>query len=227
MNRDLTLFEVTAKPLDKLTLAANAMKAYAQRLIQFERCKLENCTLLVDKVLGGSLDSVLNSVGAPIRIRNAKRAFLQTVAGAASIFPVDILTREQAVRSLQRQTENINPRDLNANIFSYRDTYVNVVQDGWTLSVWPWPTNLYTGQTTTITLDVTQWLPDYSADGDEDFLLKECFDWALYQTAIHANMFLKEEQRVQLNKSYADDLWKTVVDWNTSLVDGNYPVTLD
>jgi len=227
MNRSTTLFGVGGPAAqDKLLLACNMMKAYAQRSTTFEMAKTVG-TLVIDKTNGGLVTAVLNGAGQPIRIRSVLRAWLPSIGPISQLYPVDVITRDQQLRSLQRATENIDPRYLSPSTLVGNASYVALVQDGWTLRVWPWPTGLYTGATTTATLDVVQWLPDYSADADEDFLLKECLDWALYQTAFHANFFLKDDQRVSLSAQIMKDLWSSVKTWNASLVEGVVPVTLD
>lgn len=61
----------------------------------------------------------------------------------------------------------------------------------------------------------------------EDFFLKDCIDWMMYKTIQELNMFLKEDQRVQISSAMMKDAWETVVNWNSRLTNTQDELSLD
>lgn len=225
VNRDAALFGTG--PTNKLDMACNMMKAYAQRRRSFEVNKTR-VQVAVDKTTGGLLSAAVSSSDGvtPVKIRSIRHALLPTTDGT-KLFPAEIMTRSAQVESLQRQTENLDPRYLDSHLAG-NSAYTQVVQDGLRIDVWPWPINIYgTSTNTNVYLDVIKWMPDYAGDNDTDFLLVECLDWALFQTIFHLNFFLKEDERFPIAAKSLADLWESVEAWDASLVEGNAPITLD
>jgi hypothetical protein len=61
----------------------------------------------------------------------------------------------------------------------------------------------------------------------EDFFLVECIDWMLYQTIRELNLFLKEDQRIQISNAIMKEAWDTVVSWNSRLKTTDDELDLD
>lgn len=53
---------------------------------------------------------------------------------------------------------------------------------------------------------------------ETDFLLDNCFDWLMYRAIWELNFFLKEDERVQLDRDLINESWEAVKSWNENLI---------
>jgi len=78
-----------------------------------------------------------------------------------------------------------------------------------------------------VTMDVIEFLPEYTKNDSEDFFIVECVDWMLMRCVYYANMTVKEDERIVLSHKMMDEAWQTVEMWDASLVEGVAPIDLD
>jgi hypothetical protein len=79
--------------------------------------------------------------------------------------------------------------------------------------LWPW------GVAQMLHLDVIQWMPEYvETTIESDFFLESCHDWMFYQTLIHLNYFLKEDERIPISDAMMKQAWEAVVNWDTDFI---------
>jgi len=226
INRDSTLFATGGQ--DKLLMAVNMAKMWAQRTHRFERAKAM-ASLAITLQNGGSLTNAIvygSTTNEAIIVRNIERAFLISSDGQG-LFPIDLLTRDEQIQMLARSNENVWPEDRVPSVNDGRLVDVYLVRYGNSVNIWPWPTNLLSAGTGTIVLDIVQTLPEYEDDDDEDFFSTECMDWLLMRTLFYLNIFLKEDEKLTISHKVMDEAWQSVKDWDTSLVESTVPVTLD
>jgi hypothetical protein len=53
---------------------------------------------------------------------------------------------------------------------------------------------------------------------ENDFLLDNCFDWLMYRAIWELNFFLKEDERVSLDRDLINESWEAVKSWNENLI---------
>ena len=163
MNRDSVIFDAgTSGQVDKLLLAANNAKKFAQRRMLFERAR---CTvdIVVDKTSGGDLTTaVLHDDGVtPIDVQTLERAYVPASDGSGLV-PIDLVDRNSQFASVRRRSESVrNP--TNSRIGG-SCLPIRAVRFGDKVFFQNWDTKLYTTQTITGSFDVVRWMPDY-ADG--------------------------------------------------------------
>lgn len=161
MNRAGVTFDVDSPTnVDKLLLAANNAKAYAQRKLVFERARCA-VDLVIDKNVGGALSSaVLTGTTTPCRIMSIEQGYLPTTDG--NHFPVDVVNRASQIKSLQRRTDGVY--DPTRTRIPPQQRYPELVRFNDTIYLYAWDTNLYTTQTISVLMDVVQWMPEYGAN---------------------------------------------------------------
>lgn len=160
MNRDSALFDSNkAGQVDKLLLAANNAKAYAQRRLVFELSKTV-VDIVVDKSTGGLISSaVLHADGVtPVLVQTFERAFLPTSDGV-SLIPVDLVNRDSQVKAIKRRVENVH--DPRGTMVPGSMSFMQVVRFGDRMFVQNWDSALYTTQTIKASFDVVRWMPKY------------------------------------------------------------------
>lgn len=223
MNRSGVVFDVNVEGgIDKVRKAANMAKAWAQRTHKFERCKAQ-AQVVVDKVLGGSLkDATFVGTSIPVVVRNIEEAFIMSVDGTGLV-PIDRTARSRQVDRLRNNAQRVPLDEVMVGTVK-GPNFLQLVQHGLNLFVWPWNDSVLGTTETTIVLDIVEFLPDYSATVTEDFFLVECQDWLLYRTISHLNMFLKEDQRVPISVKVMDDAWEAVRAWDNSLIEEDAPI---
>lgn len=77
-----------------------------------------------------------------------------------------------------------------------------------------------------ISLYFIKWLPDLSADTDTNFLLDFGWDFLSYKALQFFNTFLKEDARVQVSEALLNRAWMSLVEWDSELSGGTFPVKL-
>lgn len=161
MNRDQTLFNSNELvQVDKLLLAANNAKAFAQRRMIFELAKAR-VNVTISQTSGGDLTTATDVVtGLPVRVQSIERAFLPTTDGSL-VFPVDIINRDSQVRSLKRRTETYLEKDITRKNFVQGQSFSQIVRHGNKLTLYPWDVNLYPNSPIAAQFDVVQWMPTY------------------------------------------------------------------
>ena len=218
VQRSPTIFEENG--VDKLMLAANHAKSFAQRQLSFELARA-TVEVSVNKQDGGSLYQAKQLVtGAPVRVRTIERAFLE---GTSGYYPVDVITRNSQIKRLARAIDRSNPDEVIVTT-SYP---LCVVRFGMNVFVDPWNDDIAGGEQMNVRMDVVQWMPDYSDTVVEDFFLVECQDWMLYRSLLELNIFLKEDQRVAIPDALAKESWESVRAWNESLISSQDDLHLD
>jgi hypothetical protein len=53
---------------------------------------------------------------------------------------------------------------------------------------------------------------------ENDFLLDNCFDWLMYRAIWELNFFLKEDERVNIDRDLINESWQAVQSWNENLI---------
>jgi len=216
--------------VDILKRAINKARKWAESRHNFELSKVSVRIPSVSLTTGGALSTAVDNVDGttPVNVKLVERAFLASPTGET--FPVELVSRNYHVRRLQRRFENVM---TTAEMTPARSTVLfqgfSIVQQGGTIYVTPPNSAQFAGLTTIpVYLDVVRWRPDYSADADTDFFLDHCVEFILYRSLYQLNLHLKEDQRIPISKDALADAWDTVIQWDTSLIDGMADdVTLD
>lgn len=92
-----------------------------------------------------------------------------------------------------------------------------------------WPRVIHQGQTIYLTpiptanphklyFEAVKWLPRLCRDCDSNFLFHYAFDFLMYRSIVELNFFLKEDERFNVTKTMLEESWRSVVNWDTSLV---------
>lgn len=156
MNRNGATFDLdeTAK-VDKVLVAINNARRYAQRLVKFEAARTY-ARVTVDKTTGGNLaTAVLDFDGvSPVRIRSIEQAFAGDADG--NYTPIDYVQQGPQLERLKNERSG----GFTGNPSSTCVTSA-LLKDGDSVYLAPWPA-VY-GQTTTATikLRILRWLPEY------------------------------------------------------------------
>lgn len=228
MQRDATLFNSPAGggEVDKLANAINMSKNWAQRMRDFESAKVQ-VDVPVQKTVGGPLSgAVLSSDGVTsVRVKKIDRGFVPSTDGGK--YPVDLISREEQVRRVQRIVEEYCPEDRTSNSIPSPYVTFSIVQQGQTIFLHPWSDALFASGSATLILDVVQWMPDYSGPTDEDFFLIEGLDWMLLKTISYLNLFLKDDNRIIVPAAMVKEAWESFVAWDESAVGATTPINLD
>src|SRR5258705_13025870 len=53
---------------------------------------------------------------------------------------------------------------------------------------------------------------------ESDFLIDNCFDWLMYRAIWGLNFFLKEDERVAIDRDLINESWDAVKSWNENLI---------
>lgn len=220
LNRDpVATFGVGAvTPLvDKLLVATNEAKKWAQRVWKFEHCRAQASVVVTAD--GGSLTSALRyPSGGSIRIRNIEQPFLVT---GQSLVPIGHMTRVRQVEYIRRRIEGTSFASL-TNLQELTPAQVHLVQNGNTVFLWPYSASTL-GASATVILDIVEFIPDYVAnDSVTDFFLEECVDWLKLRTIIQLKDLLKEsaDDRFFIPEQRLRDAWEAVKTWDTAYVEG-------
>lgn len=181
---------------DMLLRAANNAKDFAQRQVDFEYSTV--LAQISVGATGASMDSAtLAGTATGVTLKCIRKSFLTS---STNELPLQMLSRDAYVNKLARFGGP--PSD---------ETYI--VQIGRTVYLLPAPTTA-----TLVYVDGIQWLSDFSADGDTNFLLTFCFDYLLFRSILELNFFLKEDQRIPVSAKLLEDTWTSVKAWNASVV---------
>jgi len=216
MQRDETTFTYGGTNL--LTQAANMARRWAERKRNFEMSK---CTAQITSVhyTNGALLSamVLKGTATSVAAKTLNKAFLPFTDGSGE-FPIDIITREKHVERIERHYEQYITRNPRETAPSTMVAYFAVVRHGDYVYICPADSTALGGETLTVYFDIVRWLPDYSANGDTDFLLTYCSDFMLVQTVYMLNFMIKEDQRIPISNNLRADMWQSVVEWDSSMI---------
>lgn len=210
--------------LDKVMIAANEAKAWAQRVWKFEHAR-RSAQLIV--VPAGTLLSAATPVGggAPIQVRNIIEAFL-TSPDLGSLYPIRVISRGTQVERIRQKIDNVAPYSLSTTLFDTPLAERYLVQNGNTVFLWPYNQSLM-GAAATVTMDITEFLPEYSATVTNDFFITECLDWMKLRTIKQLNLYLKDDDKYLVSTTELREAWEAVKAWDTSFVEGSVPVEID
>lgn len=230
MQRDKSLFSSppSGAQVDVLAAAINQSKNWAQKMRRFEYTK-SVADLTINKTTGGDLaNAVLHGTATAVPVRSIERAYVPSTDNANVIYPIDIVSREEHIRRVQREVERIDPYYRQGD-YPLPSLYCNFAlhQHGKILYIYPWDDTLLGTSNVKATLDIYIWYPDYVDDTDEDFFLIEGLDWMLYKTVFHLNAYLKDDQRLPVNAEIIKDAWDAFVAWDETITRYSGPVTLD
>lgn len=228
MNRTEASFIIGG--VDTLKRAVNKARKWAEQRRNFEYNRLSVKIPSVSLTTGGALSTAVDNADGttPVLVKLIERAFLSLSSG--DTVPIEVTSRNYHIRRLQRRYDDLQST---INVAPARSTVMyqgfSLVQQGQTIYVNP-PNSVQFGGSTTIPvfLDVVRWRPDYSGDTDTDFFLDHCTEFILYRSIYQLNLHLKEDQRIPISKDALADAWDSVIQWDTSLIDGaSNDVTLD
>lgn len=217
-------------------VAINNAKRFMQRKYNFFYAYFQLQLPNVDLVNGATVDpgvqwfSTNNPVKAAagtlldvdgFKCGSLKRAWIPVLAPNNPYIPIEVVSRENAVKRLQRIVEeSIDTWNRStAPYFSYDwgTRYFSAVRMGNLLYITP-ANLLYLTQTFTLGIDSYVWFPDYDQTvWKHDFFLDYCADLLQYRAMEELNFFLKEDQRIPISQKKMETLWLDVMSWDAGL----------
>lgn len=217
MQRDTTAFVIGTS--DLLALAINMSRRETERRRDFEMSKVQ-ARLSVNIASGASLaNAVLASDGiTAVVVKTVHKAFLP-ISDGSGYFPVQVISRAKHNQQLERYYDQVQKLEDAATQVGMPVDYFALVRMANDVYLIPSDTTAYSGSTSiTVLLDIVKWLPDYTANGDTDFLLEYCTSYMLLQTVYILNPMLKEDVRVPITERQLDRAWHSVIAWDSNLV---------
>lgn len=211
LSRPTSVFVVDG--VDLLSNAINLARKHAEKLIDFEFNKARAKLPSVSVSTGALFSSIVDLDGNPIRTKGIERAWV-TDSSLARRQPLEILSSNAWESRLARRFDQTDPR---LDPPSREIASPTLILHGDRLYVEP-STMYGTGTTVDLRLHVVKWLPDYSADGDTDFILDIGAEWIIYRSIQQLNFHLKEDQRLELQAQVVADAWESLRRWNNSVV---------
>lgn len=237
---------------DKLLIAINNAKGFIQRQIDFEYARVIvdlSYTTTIGAGEGADLGrAVLHDTATPVRVK--KVINLYSEAGWPRMLPlrqklfrsVTDLMRKAADEGNNYWVPSARPGFNQSPPHGYTHTAVAghgicdpiYYQHGRTIYLYPKP-NGYDEQNQNspavpalkLIADVVQFMPPYCEfPGNDqvltDFLLEDCYDYLLYRTATELNVFLKDEDQLQISQSKMTEALENVRQWNADLINAEY-----
>lgn len=214
MCRDATAFVVDT--FDNLLQACNNARVFIERAVMFEYSRVQVQVDNVSLTNGASLTTAYllggSSVNDKVSVRQVIWPFLQV--GSSGKVPINWLTRDQYLNRIKRRFDaagvnntNVSPVQIEIAVFQLGTTLVLIPGDATTVG----------GAAPTVYLDVYRWLPVYTDNAQNDFLLDFAFDYMVMACVEELNFFLKEDQRVPLCLTRKQVLFDSVRDWNAAI----------
>jgi hypothetical protein len=149
---------LTSGSINHVIVAANNAKREAQKLLDFEVCKVL-ASVSVSLQNGGDLSTaVLAGTSTAVTINRILRA---TINFDGADRPAEIVTRASMFRRFKLRWDEVTPWvDWTGSIQQFLPSTPLIYRLGTKIYVWP---GTITGMTTPVTvgLDVVKWLPDY------------------------------------------------------------------
>ena len=228
--RDASSFVVGTT--DVLASAINLARRWAEQRRNFNKSKvtalLQNVSVESGKLLSEAVVLGTEGLETPtsVDIKYIHKAYFP-ITGQAVVqyYPIEVVSREACVETLQRKqlgsTTTFKPADLVVGRYPV-DTVTlgtwRVYQ--WEQKLWIYPADTTALGATTIdvALDVTRWMPDYEDDEDTDFFLTDCQNFMLMRSLMQLNLYLKEDSRVQISAKEMQDAWIALRLWDDGLI---------
>lgn len=226
-----TAAHMTVDGQDCLGVAINAARKFSERIVDFENNRVRG-QIVINLANGTDVSAVTTLAGGALAVKTIKAATVDY--DDQTTLPLDLIARADHLNRVKRRLD-VTLRDETQRSIGDRvlTPALSLVRFGSLLYLSPNTAQSFgstEGATTvTVGLDVIKWMPDYSADGDTDFLLEHCYDYLTLRTVQMLNAFLKEDVRIPVNQVLLDHAWKSVRIWDTKLLDGatDISTTLD
>jgi hypothetical protein len=213
---------------DVLTSAINLAKRWAERNHNFFYSKVSALLADVDVQTGADLaDAVLLSdPEVAVSIKYIHKAYFPFEATTPTMYcPIEVVSREQTIERTQRYYQGEVTKWKPRQQVPPLGGYTNAAMSYWCVYQWegklwisPQSVDALGAQTIDVVLDVTKWLPPYVADDDEDFFLTDCQDFLLMRSIYQLNLFVKEDVRVPISVKAMQEMWESVVMWDSNIV---------
>lgn len=129
-----------------------------------------------------------------------------------------IITQEQLNEWKKEYQENSVFDSLNYQDYTSEESYFDLLSQhvlftsGMSFGLHPKPTS-----DRKLKLFLTVGLPKLVLDSDTNFLLEHAWDYISLAALQRLNIFLKEDERLNVTASQLSILWQSVVNWDTSL----------
>lgn len=205
---------------DLLSLAVNMARKNIERKKDFELAKcLADVTMTVGQSVALST-AVISGTATAVSVKTILRAQLST--DGTTFFPIGYVSRDMHMRRVARNYEDLTTLDEVAQAQPTKTNRFQLVRFGEDVYMSPSDTDSYNDVSTLyVRMDVVKWLPDYSVDGDTDFLMEHCVDYLMLETFRYLQLFLKEDVRLNVSDDQWRVAWQAVVAWNDNLVVGD------
>lgn len=177
INREASSLDVGSLiAVDKLLLAANNAKLYAQRRRRFQKTQIA-VTLSVNVTTGGDLSTAVEAgTSNPVVINSIEQAYVLSTGGA--YYPIEFLDKGRINLSIKALTGGLfNP--VPPSTFAYAQ---KLYRQGDSVQLWPWVTG--GANNVSIGLDVYQFMQPYgvtytgsATSGDVDDLIDVAGDY--------------------------------------------------
>jgi hypothetical protein len=223
MQRDPSTFSYSysSSTYDLLKLSINGARRWAELERDFEMCRAQT-QLSIPLATGADISGMTALDGVtPVPVKKLIKAFLPIPGstGTAGQFPIDVMTRDAHVQRVQRSYDTTTSINNAKNRHPTLVPYFAVVRMADTIYLTPPDTTTFGGvDPVLVQFDVTRFLPDYVNLTDTDFFMTYCTQWLIMQTCHQLNFFLKDDQRIPVNKDVLAQHWHAVIAWDSNLV---------
>lgn len=203
---------------DERLIALNMAKDWAQRQYNFEFART---TVQVTMAQNGvDLSTAVESSDGvtPVVVKTIEKGYLPNG------IPVDIMTWNTRRERAQRYGRTLGDVSLNTASQYTRVQELTFSRRGDLVIFNNYDTNLL-GTSFLFEMDVVKWMPaynDYATDPadkvESDFFLTYCHDWLLWSAVTQLNLFVKEEERFNVNSHVLSSSWQSVQTWNAQVM---------
>lgn len=209
--------DFTINGVDTLGVAINNARRAAERIHDF---RYSETTASLSITANGASLTAATAVGwaTLIPIKRVRRVSLPLAGG--DHLPIEFMTVDDYLARIRRQTGRTAYSPANT-LAAQGVSFTNPVAYQQGQSLFLAPASQFTFPVTA-TLDVVQFLPDYSADTDHDFIMDEASEYLQWQAIVEGNKYWKEfvqrqEGNLQEPEEYAQMALASLIAWDESL----------
>lgn len=211
-----TAAELVISSYDLILDAMNMAKLGAQRKHDFKMCRTRG--FIQTSLLGAQMSTITSDAAAttPIVMKSLEAMGTYTTDGSGNTHWAQNVTARTSLDE-RLYHPNVNSWAQMANVAVPPGSVVwQTSQQLW----WQEGTMVYVSGLTAASPFMVkgfQYLPDYDGtSGTNDFFLTYHHDWLFVASLDYMNLFLKEDQRIQISSTKMEQLWNAVVSYDES-----------
>jgi len=222
-NRDVASFVVNG--FDVLTDAINQARRWAQLVHDFNYCRARG-VFNVSFQTGGDITSLV-AVGTtnPLDVKKIEGAYIQdpnNITYSYSGIPIKIYSRwvdKQRQTRLYRGGDPYSyPNGTTIPTLIQQPNDVQLIIQNTQAYLTPGVISAYQSLSSlNIILDVIAFQPDLVNDTDQDFFCNYCNPWLTQASINGLNVYLKEDERLQLQAAGLEKMWTAILAWDAAL----------